>query len=173
MRSFERRRAMNSATLRRLLGHRGSYPAIEAAAASGALQQLLPVEPLAHIGIVYRRLERVADAHFPGISALRLSVLLHESSPSSLPSLLTAAGFSDLQPVVLGVIGGFGELWKATADHEIAAYVVTQRAHLASLLLFELVHEGRAIAAMERAAELGSLEVGFRRWVRRLSRGIQ
>ena len=76
---------MDSAELRLLLERCGSYPAIEAAAASGELHQLLPVELFEHIGIVYRRLEGVADPHCPGIAELRLTVLLHEMSPNSLP----------------------------------------------------------------------------------------
>jgi hypothetical protein len=99
---------------------------------------------------------------------LRLAVLLHEESPAALPSLLATAGFSGFAPTILGVIGGFGELWKVTADHEIAQYVEAHRAHLASLLLFELVHEGQAILQMERAAELGDLDLGFKRWAARL-----
>jgi hypothetical protein len=161
---------MDSAELRLLLERRGSYPAIEAAAASGQLHQLLPVKLFEHIGIVYRRLEGVADAHCPGIAELRLTVLLHEMSPNSLPSLLAEAGFSDFVPTVVGVIGGFGELWKVGTDHEIAEYVVAHRAHLGALLLFELAHEGRAISAMERAAELGGLDLCFKRWTGRLPR---
>jgi hypothetical protein len=159
---------MDSATLRVLLGRRGSYPTIEAAAASGELRELLPVELFEHIGAVYRTLEGAADTDFPCIAELRLTVLLHEMPPSSLPSLLARAGFSDFMPTVLGVIGGFGELWKVAADQEIGEYVVTHGPHLGSLLLFELAHEGRAIAAMERAAELGDLGVCFRRWAGRL-----
>jgi hypothetical protein len=121
-----------------------------------------------HIGIVYHRLEELADAHFPGIAGLRLTVLLHEMSPGSLPSLLAGAGLSDLAPPVVGAIRGFGELWKGVADDQIAEYVVAHRAHLASLLLFELAHEGRTIPAMERAAELGGLDLDFKRWAARL-----
>ena len=159
---------MDSAELRLLLEQRGSYPAIEAAAASGELRALLPVSLFEHIGIVYHRLEELADAHFPGIAASRLAVLLHEMSPGSLPSLLAAAGLSDLAPPVLGALAGFGELWKVLTDDQIAECVVAHRAHLASLLLFELAHEGRAIPAMERAAELGGRDLDFKRWAARL-----
>jgi hypothetical protein len=161
---------MDSAKLRLLLVRCGSYPVIEVAAACGELHELLPVKLFEHIGIVYHRLERVADTHFPGIAELRFAVLLHEESPDSLPRLLATAGFSDFAPSVLGVVAGFGELWKVTADHEIADYVVAHRAHLASLLLFELAHEGRAISEMERVAELGGLDISFKRWATRLPR---
>jgi hypothetical protein len=159
---------MDSVSLRLLLERCGSYPVIEAAAASGELHELLPVHLFEHIGTVYHRLESVADAHCAGIAKLRLAVLLHEESSNALPSLLVAAGFWDFAPAVIGVIGGFGELWKLTADHEIAEYVVNQRARLAALLLFELAHEGRAIPEMQRAAELGGLDLDFKRWVERL-----
>jgi hypothetical protein len=147
--------------LRVLLERHGSYPVIEAAG-------LLPLKLFEHIGTVYHRLEHVADVGFAAMAELRLAVLVHEESPDSLPGILTAAGFRDFAPTVVGVIGGFGELWKATADHDVAEYVVTQRAHLASLLLFELAHEGRAIPAMRRAAELGGLHHDFERWLERL-----
>ena len=160
---------MDAVELRLLLEQRGSYPAIEAAAASGKLRALLPVSLFEHIGIVYHRLEALADARFSGLAASRLAVLLHEMSPGSLPGVLAAAGLSDFAPPVLGAIGGFGELWKVATDDQIAEYVVAHQAHLASLLLFELAHEGRAIPAMERAAELGGLDVDFKRWAGRLS----
>lgn len=138
---------MDSAKLRLLLERCGSYPVIAAAAASGELQELLPVKLFEHVGIVYDRLERAAaDTHFPGIAELRLTVLLYEEPLNSLPNLLASAGFSHFAQAVLGVIGGFGELWKITAHDEIANYIVAHRAHLASLLLFELAHEGRAIS---------------------------
>src|SRR5262245_25356705 len=163
---------MDSAKLRLLLGRIGSYPAIEAAAASGELHELLPVRLFEHIGLVYRRLEQLADAHHLAIIAeLRLAVLLHEESLDSLPSLLAAAGFLDFAPTVLGVIGGFGKLWKATADHEIADYVAVQTTHLPALLLFELAHEGRPTPEMERAAELAGLSLTFKGWVARLPMG--
>jgi hypothetical protein len=159
---------MDSVELRHLLERCGSYPAIEAAAASGELREILPVELFEHIGIVYHRLERVADTPLPDIAASRLTVLVHETPPESLPRVLEAAGFSDLSPIVREVIGGFGEVWRVTADCQIAEYVVTHGAHLAPLLLFELAHEGRAIPAMERAAELGGLDLAFARWAGRL-----
>jgi hypothetical protein len=160
---------MDAADLRLLLERTGAYPAIEAASASGALRDVLPVTLFEHIETIYDRLERAADAHFPAIVPLRLAVLLHEESPDSLPSLLSAAGLSELAPTVLGVIGGFGEVWKTSGEEEIAAYVRAHRADLASLLLFELAHEGRPTRAMERAAELGGLAQSFTRWTARLS----
>ena len=157
---------MESAILRRLLERRGSYPAIRAAAASGTLQALLPVTLLDHIGTVYYRLEQCADGHSgAGLAALRLTVLLHEEPLSSLPSLLAAAGRPDFASTVLDVTAGFGKMWKATADEAIARYAEVHRHHLASLLLFELAHEGRPTSGMERAAELGGLSLDFAQWV--------
>jgi hypothetical protein len=162
---------MDLAELRRRLEQPGSYPAIEAACRSGALARVLPVELFDHIGIVYDRLEKAADAPSPAVAPLRLTVLLHEQSPGSLPSLLATAGLSDFAPIVLAVVGGFGKLWKTRTDDEIGAYVVAHQDDLASLLLFELAHEGRATDRMERAAELGGLDRSFRRWAARLRAG--
>ena len=154
--------------LRPLLERRGAYSAIDAASKSDELGAAFPVKLFEHIGIVYHRLESVADASFPSIAPLRLAVLVHEQSPASLLSLLAGAGFSDFVPIVLAVIGGFGELWKTNTEDEIAEYVLAHRDHLASLLLFELAHEGRATRQMERAAELGGLDRSFKRWAARL-----
>jgi hypothetical protein len=162
---------MDVAGLRRLLERCGSYPVIEAAAASGELHALFPARLFEHIGVTYHRLERVADPDFTDLAKLRLAVLLHEESPRSLPGILAAAGFIDFAATVIGVIEGFGQLWKVVGDREIAEYVVVQRGHLAALLLFELAHEGRAIPQMERAAELGGLDLSFRRWAARLPTG--
>ena len=162
---------MDSASLRRLLERCGSYPVIEAAAASGELHALLPVRLFEHIGATYQRLERLADPDFPDLAKLRLAVLLHEESPCSLPGILAEAGFGDFAGTVIGVIEGFGQLWKVLADREIAECIVAQREHLAALLLFELAHEGSAIPQMERVAELGGLDLPFRRWVERLPTG--
>jgi hypothetical protein len=159
---------MDLAELRRRLERCGEYPAIEAASTSGQLDQLLPVKLFDHIGIVYDRLERVADASSPTVAPLKLTVLLHEQLPDSLPRLLAGAGFSDVAPIVLTVIGGFGELWKTRTDREIAEYIRIHTDHLASLLLFELAHEGRATGQMECAAELGGLHLSFKRWAARL-----
>jgi hypothetical protein len=154
--------------LRPLLERCGSYSAIEAACKSDELAQDFSVPLFEHIGIVYHRLERVADTSLPTIAPLRLAVLLHEQSPASLPSFLAAAGFSDFASIVLAVIRGFGQLWKTNTDDEIAEYALAHRDHLDSLLLFELAHEGRATRQMERAAELGGLDLNFKRWAARL-----
>jgi hypothetical protein len=160
--------AIQMVQLRALLERCGAYSAIEVASTSDELRQVFPVRLFEHIGIVYDRLEKVADTSFPTIAQLRLAVLLHEESPDSLPSLLVGAGFSDFVPIVLAVIGGFGELWKTKTEHEIAEYVLAHRDHVASLLLFELAHEGQATRQMERAAELGGLDLSFKRWAARL-----
>ena len=157
---------MQSATLRRLLDRRGSYPAIRAAGASGKLHALLPVTLFHHIGTVYHRLEQCADGHHGAdLAALRLTVLLHEEPLPWLPRVVAAAGFSDFAPTVLDVTAGFGDVWKATTDEAIARYAEVHRPHLAPLLLFELAHEGRPTSEMERAAELGGLSLDFARWV--------
>ena len=69
----------------------------------------------------------------------------------------------------IGVVSGFGALWKITRDHDIADYVAAHKAHLAALLLFELAHEGQPTPGMERAAELGHLRGSFDVWANRLS----
>jgi len=158
---------MDEPSLRSLLGRHGSYPAV-LAAVSRELHHNLPARLFEHIGDVYRRLELAADQDFSGSAQLRLAVLLHEESPASIPYLLECGGFSDFLPTVHAVVGGFGEVWKATADRELADYVGTHKAHLESLLLFELAHEGGATPRMERAAELGDLGLTFRRWAARL-----
>lgn len=160
---------MDAAKFRRLVERRGAYPAIEAAWASNELRNILPLKLFDHIGIVYNRLERIAGAHFHAIVPLRLAVLLHEEAPSALPRLVAAAGFSEFAPLIRDVIAGFGELWKTTGEDEIAAYANAHGAHLDSLLLFELAHEGAATLAMERAAGRGGLAESFERWVSRLS----
>ena len=159
---------MNAGTLRLLLERDGSYPAIAAAVTSGDLQGVLPVTLFDHIATVYRRLETLAGPDFPETPPLRLAVLVREESPASLPHVLATAGCPDFSPTVVSVISGFGELWKLLGDSDIAGYTVAHRAHLASLLLFELAHEGQAIPQMERAAELGGLDLDFERWTERL-----
>lgn len=151
--------------LRLLLERRGAYPAIEAVSAAGEF----PVKLFPHIGVVYHRLETVAGADFEAIAPLRLAVLVHEEPPDALGGILDAAGLSELAPTVFAVVGEFGKLWKIAADDEIAEYVDSHRAHLASLLLFELAHEGSATRAMERAAQLGGLAFRFEGWRARLS----
>jgi hypothetical protein len=123
-----------------------------------------------HIAAVYHRLERLAGVDdSTSLGELRLAVLFHEEPPDRLPSLLVEAGFADLAPAILDVIGGFGQLWKANTDHEMVAYVAAHKAHLPALLLFELAHEGRATPQMERAAEIADLALDFDRWAARLS----
>jgi len=84
---------MDSAGLRHLLERCGSHLVFKAAAAPGELDELFPVGIFDHIGTVYQRLEKLADADFAEIAELQLAVLLHEEPPNSLPSLLRAAGF--------------------------------------------------------------------------------
>ena len=163
---------MDGTGLRRLLDRAGSYPVIRAAAASGQLNDMLPVKLFEHIGAVYQRLETAADPDSDGLAALRLAVLVHEEPPESLRRPLAGAGLSDLEETVGSVTGGFGAIWKVKPDREIADYVARHSAHLAALLLFELAHEGGATPEMERAAEFAGLGASFRRWgARLLARG--
>ena len=128
------------------------------------------MELFEHVAAVYHRLERLAAAnHAASITEMRLAVLFHEEPTDRLPSLLGEAGFPDFAPAVVGVIGGFGQLWKAKTDQEMVAYVAAHKANLPALLLFELAHEGRATPQMERAAEIADLSVDFNRWVARLT----
>jgi hypothetical protein len=157
------------ACLRRLLEQPGSYEGIEAASAARALCQELPVRLFAHIGDVYRRLEVAAGECGADLAALRLAVLLHEEPADRVPSLVEGAGVADLAPVVTAVVEGFGQLWKAEGDAPLADYVAAHRSALVALLLFELAHEGRPTASMERAAALGGLAAPFRGWVTRLA----
>jgi hypothetical protein len=129
----------------------------------------LPVRLFAHIGDVYRRLEVAAGDTGADLAALRLTVLVHEEPAERVPTLVEDAGVTDLAPVVTAVVEGFGELWKVEGDARLAAYVATHRPALASLLLFELAHEGRPTPSMERAAALGGLTGAFRGWVTRLA----
>ena len=160
---------MDRGELRRVLERADAYPCFEVAFAAGELQRILPTRLSGHIKVVYRRLEWIAEPAGPALAALRLAILVHEEPPESLPAILAAAGLSDLGPTVLGVVSGFGALWKITRDHDIADYVAAHKAHLAALLLFELAHEGQPTPGMERAAELGHLRGSFDVWANRLS----
>jgi hypothetical protein len=122
-----------------------------------------------HIGDVYRRVEAAADPDFAGIEALRLAALVHEEPPESLPKLLGSAGVLDLAPTVVAVTGGFGRIWKIRTEGDLRDYVEVNRPHLASILLFELAHEGRSIPEMEGAAEVGGLQATLTCWAERLA----
>jgi len=155
-------------SLRALLSRRGSYPDIAAAMASGRVL-LFDVRLFEHIGGVYGRVELAGGDDVAGIAALRLAALLHEEPPESLPPLLHSANLVDCAPTVVAVISAFGRLWKATTDADVEGFVATYRSHLASILLFELAHEGRAIPQMTRAAERGGLHAAFACWTGRLA----
>ena len=154
--------------LRQLLSQRGSYPIIAAAAASGRLPRL-PVTLFEHVGDVYRRVETAAGDDFARIAHLRMAALVHEEPPESLPEILDAAGVSDLAPTVVAVIDGFGRIWKVRTAADLRPYVEAGGPQLASILLFEVAHEGRSTAAMERAAELGGLQAALTSWTARLA----
>ena len=154
--------------LRRLLSQRGSYPIIAAAAASGQLPHF-PVTLFEHVGEVYRRVETAAGPDFAGIEELRLAALVHEEPQESLPKLLGAAGVFDFAPTVVAVTGGFGRIWKVRTEGDLRDYVEVNRPQLASILLFELAHEGQVILEMERAAEVGGVQAAFKCWAERLA----
>jgi hypothetical protein len=157
-------------SLRRLLSERGSYPIIAAAAASGELDHF-PVRLFDHIGDVYRRVETAADDDRVAIAQLRLTALVHEERPESIPTLLESGDdVSDFVPTVVAVIDAFGRVWKVRTEDDLRAYVERNRTHLPSILLFELSHEGRPTAWMERAAAVGGLRDTFASWAARLSR---
>jgi hypothetical protein len=153
--------------LRRLLSQPGSYQRIAAAVAAGELAHFR-VALFDHIGDVYRRVEIAAGGDADEIDALRLTALVHEQPPASVPQLLGSAGLSDFVPSVLAVTGAFGCVWKMTTDDDLRCYVDAHRTCLGSILLFELAHEGRATPTMHRAAELGRLQSAFARWAQRL-----
>jgi hypothetical protein len=154
-------------SLRRLLSQHGSYPKIAAAVATGQLPHF-PVRLFEHVGDVYRRVETAAGDDSVEIEGLRLTALVHEEPLESLPKLLGSAGVSGFAPTVAAVTSGFGRIWKVRTEHDLRAYVEAHRSHLASMLLFDVAHEGRAIPEMERAAEVGGLADAFNCWVGRL-----
>ena len=154
--------------LRRLLSQRGSYPIIAAAAASGQLPHF-PVTLFEHVGEVYRRVETAAGPDFAGIEELRLAALVHEEPQESLPKVLRSAGVFDFAPTVIAVTGGFGRIWKVRTEGDLRDYVEVNRPQLASILLFELAHEGQVIPEMERAAEVGGVQAAFKCWAERLA----
>ena len=71
-------------------------------------------------------------------------------------------------PVVVAVLNGFGEVWRAESDDALGEYARLHADCLAPLLLFELAHEGRPTPRMKRAAHFGGIELPFERWARRL-----
>src|SRR5262245_1515775 len=155
--------------LRRLLSQPGSYPTIAAAVRSGQLPHF-PVALFEHVGDVYQRVEAAAEDDLVQIEELRLAALVHEEPPESLPKLLDLAGLSDFVPTVVAVVGAFGRIWKVKTDADLRRYVEANRPCLPPILLFELAHEGHAIPAMERAAEVGGLRAAFECWAERLAR---
>jgi hypothetical protein len=154
--------------LRRLLSQRGSYPIIAAAAASGRLH--FPVTLFDHVGDVYWRVETAGDHDCAGIEQLRFAALVHEEPQESLAKLLGSAGVLDFAPTVVAVTGGFGRIWKVRTEGDLRDYVEVNRPHLASILLFELAHEGQSTPEVERAAEVGGLQAALKCWAERLAR---
>jgi len=65
--------------------------------------------------------------------------------------------------------GGFGRIWKVRTEGDLRDYVEVSRPHIASILLFELAHEGQVIPEMERAAEVGGLRAALKCWTERLT----
>jgi hypothetical protein len=159
-----------SRSLRRLLSRPGSYPLVvaAAAAASGQLPHF-PVTLFEHVGDVYRRVETAADHNLAGLEELRLAALVHEEPQESLTKLLASAGVSDFAPTVVAVTGAFGRIWKVRTERDLRDYVEVNRPHLASILLFELGHEGQSTPEMERAAQVGGLQTALKCWAERLA----
>jgi hypothetical protein len=156
-------------SLRRLLSQRDSYARIAAKSAAGRLPRF-PVALFGHIGDVYRRVE-TAGHDFGRIRELRLTTLVHEEPHESLAKLLGSADLLDFWPTVAAVTAGFGRVWKVRTEDELRHYVEVTRPDLAAILLFERAHEGQATPQMERAAELGGLQLAFECWVERLAEG--
>lgn len=159
---------MSDSDLRQLISRPGSYSSIASAAAGSRLGKF-PVKLFEHIGEVYRRVETAADKDYAEIIALRLTALVHEESPESLPKLLDTAGLSDVAPTVLAVMRAFGRIWKIGSDEQLRAYVAENQLRLASILLFEVAHEGQLTALMERAAVIGGLHSHLKLSTARLS----
>ena len=139
--------------------------------ATRLLTPLLDAPLREHIDTVATRV-RCAAAGTPS-RALRLAALVHEEAVGQLPTVLREAGLGAHTAPVLAIVGGFGEVWKARDAAGLADYVGRHREHLASLLLFELAHEGRPTAAMRAAARQGGVAEEFETWVRRLGAGAE
>lgn len=158
---------MTSEELRRVLQEPASLEAIRVAAASGDLARILSTPFFDHIAEVYARLERIATGSLEAWP-LKLVVLVHEEPPARAAELVGGAGFSEARDLVLRVLDGFGGVWKVRNDSEMEAYVRAHGPGLASLLLFELAHEGAATASMQSAARAAGLAATFQRWLGRL-----
>ena len=98
-----------------------------------------------------------------------MAALVHEEPQESLPKVLRSAGVFDFAPTVIAVTGGFGRIWKVRTEGDLRDYVEVNRPQLASILLFELAHEGQVILEMERAAEVGGVQAAFKCWAERLA----
>jgi hypothetical protein len=122
-----------------------------------------------HLDDVYARLACTMGAREPHAAALRLAAVVHEQAPAQIVRALIRSGRPRVVPVVLAVVAGFGEVWKAPDANALAAYVRRHRGHLRPLLLFEVAHEGRATPAMWTAARLGGLAGPMARWTARLA----
>jgi len=159
---------MTPAELRNVLQQPASLEAIRAAAASGDLAKFVPTPFFDHIADVYARLERIV-AGSPESWALKLVALVHEEPPARAADLVARAGFADVSDLVLHVLDGFGAVWKVRRHAQLELYVRAHRTHLASLLLFELAHEGTPTASMRSAAQAAGLMVEFQRWTTQLT----
>jgi hypothetical protein len=118
-----------------------------------------------HIDAVATRVRRAAGTP---TRVLRIAALVHEEAIGHLPAVLRKAGLSAHAAPVTAIVGGFGEVWKARDAAGVVGYEGRHREHLASLLLFELAHEGAPTAEMRAAARRGGLGEEFETWVRRL-----
>jgi hypothetical protein len=136
---------------------------------AAVMARALSVPHVPHLDDVYARLVCAMGAREPHAAALRLAAVVHEQAPVQIVRALTRAGRGRVAPVVSAVLAGFGEVWKASDDAAMAAYVRRHRGHLRPLLLFEVAHEGRATPAMRAAARLGGLAGPMARWTTRLA----
>ncbi len=159
---------MTPEELRKVLQQPASLEAIRAAAASGDLANILPTRFFDHIADVYARLERIVSAS-PEAWPLKLVVLVHEEPPARAAELVSCVGFPDVSDLVFHILSGFGAVWKVRNDAQLELYVRAHRADLASLLLFELAHEGIPTASMRSAARAAGLVVEFQRWITMLT----
>jgi len=158
-----------SVELRRLLMMPNCYEAVTVLFASGTGSATLRDLITPHILEVFRRVDlMVADER--ELWHLRVTALVHEVPLSLLQILLKTAGFSDVSTQVVKVVSGFGAVWRARGDQELAVYVQERAEYLRELLLFEIAHEGHLTDAMHKAAILGGLEDDLARWQVRLNR---
>ncbi len=151
-----------SVGLRNLLGRAGCADAVTAWMSTAEVPAGLRALFIPHVRDVLRRVDAAGEE--AGLWPVKLAALVHESPQEALPALLEAAGFADVAGQVAAVVAGFGAVWKTQGEAGLAAFTREHAPCLRQLLLFELAHEGRATAAMHRAAALGGFAGEMARW---------